>query len=52
MQTFISLLSKLHPNQSVPSLALLYSGSNPICPLGPSLLKPAATHLNPPFHLV
>src|SRR6218665_991743 len=29
------------------SLALLYSGSNPICPLDPSLLKPAATHLNP-----
>src|SRR6218665_2030728 len=29
------------------SLALLYSGSNSICPLDPSLLKPAATHLNP-----
>src|SRR6218665_2707864 len=29
------------------SLALLYSGSNPICPLDHSLLKPAATHLNP-----
>ena len=25
----------------------LYFGSNPICPLDPALLKPAATHLNP-----
>src|SRR6218665_3900940 len=29
------------------SLAQLYSGSNPICPLDPSPLKPAATHRNP-----
>src|SRR6218665_3684720 len=29
------------------SLAQLYSGSNPTCPLDPSPLKPAATHLNP-----
>ena len=29
------------------SLAQLYSGSNPICPLDPSPLKPEATHLNP-----
>src|SRR6218665_1641555 len=29
------------------SLAQLYSGSNPTCPLDPSPLKPAVTHLNP-----
>src|SRR6218665_1060702 len=29
------------------SLAQLYSGSTPTCPLDPSPLKPAATHLNP-----
>src|SRR6218665_3631754 len=29
------------------SLAQLYSGSNPICPLDPSQSKPAATHINP-----
>src|SRR6218665_2647580 len=29
------------------SLAQLYSGCNPTCPLDPSPLKPAATHFNP-----
>src|SRR6218665_191290 len=41
-----SILLQRFPLGSV-SLALLYSGSSPICPLDPSLLKPAATHLNP-----
>ena len=41
-----SILLQRFPLGSV-SLALLYSGSSPICPLDPSPLKPAATHLNP-----
>src|SRR6218665_2934648 len=47
----ISVVVLLYPFQDFPlgsaSLAQLYSGSNPTCPLDPSPLKPAATHLNP-----